>query len=620
LSSSKGDKDPAFEQLLNYLKQNRGFDFSGYKRTSLIRRFQSRIQVHNLENFNGYLDYLEAHPEEFNHLFNSILINVTSFFRDASAWDYLKQEVIPRMIADKPNNDDAIRVWSAGCSSGEEAYTLAIVLAEALGEERFRARVKIYATDCDEEALVQARQASYTAKNMQVVPEALRDKYFEQIGERYVFRHNLRRSVIFGRHDLIQDAPISRIDLLACRNTLMYFNAETQARILNKLYFSLDSKGFVFLGKAEMLLTHSNLFRPVDLPNRIFTKVPSLSFRDRLLVMPQVQERTFPDSFAQHIRLREAAFDSSLVAQIIIDSHSNLLLANEQARMLFSLSIKDLGRPFQDLELSFRPIDLRSPMQTATAENRSIVFPNVERHFPNGKTQNLEVCVTPLYDSEKNTIGIGISFTDITHFIRLQTDLQRTSQELDTAYEEMQSTNEELETTNEELQSTIEELETTNEELQSTNEELETMNEELQSTNEELQTINQELHQRTDELNKANAFQHSILAGLRSAAIVVDRQFNLTIWSRRAEELWGLRSEEVQGKSLFNLDIGLPVQELRSPIQMCLTGEADTQELVLQATNRRGRSINCQIVITPLLSLDGDCQGAILLMEESQPI
>jgi two-component system, chemotaxis family, CheB/CheR fusion protein len=615
LSSSKDD--PAFEQLLNYLKQNRGFDFSGYKRSSLMRRFQRRMQVHNLESFNGYLDYLEVHPEEFNHLFNSILINVTSFFRDASAWDYLKQEVIPCIIADKPNDDAAIRVWSAGCSSGEEAYTLAIVLAEALGEQQFRARVKIYATDCDEEALAQARQASYVAKNVQVVPEAWRDKYFELVGDRYVFRHHLRRSVIFGRHDLIQDAPISRIDLLTCRNTLMYFDAETQARILNKLYFSLDHKGFLFLGKAEMLLTHASLFRPIDLPNRVFAKVPSLGFRDRLFMSPPAEDRVFSDSFAQHIRLREAAFDSSLVSQIIIDSQGNLLLANEQARMLFSLSVKDLGRPFQDLELSYRPLDLRSPMQTAAAEHRSIVFPNVERHFANGKTQNLEVCVTPLYNSEKNTIGIGISFTDITHFIRLQTDLQRTSQELDTAYEEMQSTNEELETTNEELQSTIEELETTNEELQSTNEELETMNEELQSTNEELQTINQELHQRTDELNQANAFQHSILAGLRSAAIVVDRQFNLTIWSRRAEELWGLRSDEVQGKSLFNLDIGLPVQELRSPIQMCLTGETDTQELVLPAINRRGRKIDCHLVITPLLNLEGDRQGAILLMEES---
>jgi two-component system, chemotaxis family, CheB/CheR fusion protein len=618
MSSAKGDPD--FEQLLSYLKQNRGFDFSGYKRSSLIRRFQKRMQVHNLEDFNDYLNYLEVNSEEFHYLFNSILINVTSFFRDASAWDYLKQEVIPRIIADKPNNDDAIRVWSAGCSSGEEAYTLAILLSEALGEKQFRARVKIYATDCDEEALAQARQASYDLKDVQVIPEVWRDKYFEQIGDRYVFRHNLRRSVIFGCHDLIQDAPISRIDLLTCRNTLMYFNAEAQARILNKLYFSLDSKGFLFLGRAEMLLTHSNLFRPIDLPNRIFAKVPSLSFRDRLLVMPPVQDRAFPDSFARHIRLREAAFDSSLVAQIIIDSDTNLLLANEQARTLFSLSIKDLGRPFQDLELSYRPVDLRSPIQTATTENRSIIFPNVERNFPNGKTQNLEVCVTPLYDSEKKVTGISITFIDITHFIRLQNDLQRTSQELDTAYEEMQSTNEELETTNEELQSTIEELETTNEELQSTNEELETMNEELQSTNEELQTINQELHQRTDELNKANAFQHSILAGLQAAAIVVDQQFNITIWSRRAEELWGLRSDEVQGKSLFSLDIGLSVQELQSPIQMCLTGEADAQKLVLPATNRRGRRIGCQIIFTPLLNLDGDCQGAILLMEESQPI
>jgi two-component system, chemotaxis family, CheB/CheR fusion protein len=623
LSSSKGAKDPAFEQLLDYLKQNRGFDFSGYKRSSLMRRFQRRMQVRNLESFNDYLDYLEVHPEEFKHLFNSILINVTSFFRDTSAWDYLGQEVIPRIISGKLN-DDAIRVWSAGCSSGEEAYTLAIVLAEALGEQQFRTRVKIYATDCDEEALAQARQASYAAKAVQAVPEALRQRYFEPIGDRYVFQHNLRRSVIFGRHDLIQDAPISRIDLLTCRNTLMYFNAETQARILNKLYFSLDSQGFLFLGKAEMLLTHSSQFLPVDLPNRIFARVPPLSFRDRLLVVPHAEDRAFPDrfsqnSFARYNRLQAVAFDASPVAQIIIDSDGNLLFANEQARMLFSLSVKDVGRPFQDLELSYRPVDLRSPIQTASEEHRSIVLPNVERHFLNGKMQNLEVCVAPLYDDEKNAIGIGISFTDISNFVRLQNDLKRTSQELDTAYEELQSANEELETTNEELQSTIEVLETTNEELQSTNEELETMNQELQSTNEELQTINQELLQRTDELNKANAFQYSILAGLGSAAIVMDRQFNILSWSRKAEELWGVRSEEVQGQSLFDLDIGLPVRELRSPIQRCFAGETESQELVLQATNRRGRSINCHIIITPLLNLEGDCHGSILLMEESQP-
>jgi two-component system CheB/CheR fusion protein len=187
---------------------------------------------------------------------------------------------------------------------------------------------------------------------------------------------------------------------------------------------------------------------------------------------------------------------------------------------------------------------------------------------------------------------------------------------LETAYEELQSTNEELETTNEELQSTVEELETTNEELQSTNEELETMNEELQSTNEELQTINEELRQRTQEVNRANALLQSILTGLRAAVVVVSGDFNILLWNYRAEDLWGLRTDEVQGQSFLNLNIGLPVELLRGPVRSCLSGELDYQEVRLDAINRRGMRIQCRVTCTPLMDPDGGRQGAILLMDE----
>src|SRR5207249_832402 len=221
-------EDAKFEHLLEYLRQSRGFDFTGYKRPSLMRRMSKRMQTVHVDRFTDYVDYLEVHPEEFAHLFNTILINVTSFFRDEPAWDYLRKEIVPRLLATKRGHD-SVRVWSAGCASGQEAYSLAIVLAEAVGMEAFRERVKIYATDVDEEALGQARLASYTPKEMEGMDGALRDRYFEAGSGRYVFRTDLRRSVIFGRHDLVQDAPISRLDLLVCRNTLMYFNAETQA-------------------------------------------------------------------------------------------------------------------------------------------------------------------------------------------------------------------------------------------------------------------------------------------------------------------------------------------------------------------------------------------------------
>lgn len=213
-------------------------------------------------------------------------------------------------------------------------------------------------------------------------------------------------------------------------------------------------------------------------------------------------------------------------------------------------------------------------------------------------------------------MGVSILFVDVTRYHDLQAQLQQANQELETANEELQSSNEELETTNEELQSTNEELETTNEELQSTNEELETMNEELQSTNEELQTINDELRQRTTELNQANSFLGSILASIRSGVIVVDYQFNILGWNNQAENLWGLRVDEVKGQSLLGLDIGLPVAQLREPIRRCLSRSEDKQEIQLKAINRRGKTIQCHINFNPLIGINKELQGVILLIDE----
>lgn len=202
--------------LLLHLKENRGFDFTGYKRASLTRRVDYRMAEVGVGDYAEYLEYLEVHTEEFTALFNTILINVTSFFRDAEAWEYLRAEVLPSMLFAKAP-DGVIRVWSAGCASGEEAYTLAMILAEALGVEEFRQRVKIYATDVDEEGLTHARQATYDERQVRAVPAELVERYFDQVGGRFYFRKDLRRLVIFGRNDLVQDAPISKIDLLVCR-------------------------------------------------------------------------------------------------------------------------------------------------------------------------------------------------------------------------------------------------------------------------------------------------------------------------------------------------------------------------------------------------------------------
>ncbi len=606
--------DLEFEAFLNYVKRERGFDFTGYKRSTLLRRVQKRLQGVGIESYSNYLDYLQVHPEEFAHLFNTIFINVTSFFRDHSAWEYISREIVPRIAVLKEANEP-IRVWSAGCASGQEAYTLAIILAEFLGIDRFRSSVKIYATDVDEDALDQARHATYSSNDLGGLSAELIERYFEATNHHYTFRKDLRRCAIFGRHDLVQDAPISRIDLLVCRNSLMYFNAETQAKILTRFHFALNDGGFLFLGKAEMLLTHSNSFMPVDLKQRIFSKVSKGAERERSLLLSQNRNDDETNGF-NLMHLRDAAFDASPVAQIVVAFNGFISLVNERARSLFGLTLKDLNRPLQDLEISYRPVELRSCIERAYAKRCTIGLKDIEWTTATGNNLYFNIQATPLSNTAGNLLGVNISFTDVTRPKRLQEELEHSNQELEMAYEELQSTNEELETTNEELQSSNEELETTNEELQSTNEELETMNEELQSSNEELQTINEELHLRSEELNRVNAFLELILNSMHSGVVVLDSELHIQIWNYKNEELWGLRSDEVQGQHFLNLDIGLSVEQLRQPLRSCLIGEPESVTLTLKATNRRGKAIQCEITCTALVSSERKILGVIMLLEQ----
>jgi two-component system CheB/CheR fusion protein len=603
---------PDFTRLLEHIRDTRGFDFGGYKRTTLVRRVAKRMTQAGVKDYAAYLEFLEANPDEFTALFNTILINVTSYFRDASAWEYLQQEILPKIIAGKERYEP-IRVWCAGVASGEEAYSLAMLLCETLGASEYRQRTKIYATDVDDDALTQARQGRAAKKDLEEVPANLREKYFEAEGDYYVLRGDLRRSIIFGRHDLLQDAPISRVDLLISRNTLMYFEGETQAKILARLHYALTEKGYLFLGKAEMLLGRSELFTPVELKHRIFAKVPKETLKDRLVVLAQAGNVDPANHLSRQVRVRELVADALPIAHVVVDMAGFVTSVNERARAAFGLASADIGRPLQDLQLSYRPLDLRSMLDEAYQNRRPVGVRDVERRGPSGDIQFFDVEVVPLLD-KGTLLGASISFTDVSGYNRIYRDLERSKQDLETASEELQSTNEELETTNEELQSTVEELETTNEELQSSNEELETMNEELESTNTELQTINTELQERSVQLDRVNSFMEQIMANLQLGVAVLDKDLRVQLWNRRAVDLWGVKAEETVGQPLLGLDIGLPVAELANPIKKCLNGSDGFEELTVQATNRRGKRFTCRVQCTAMGGLDG-ARSVILLME-----
>ena len=612
-------RDPEFESLLDFLKASRSFDFTGYKRSTLMRRVQKRMQALEVATFEAYRDHLELHPDEYEALLNTILINVTSFFRDAEAWRVLAEEFIPALL-ERKGPADPVRVWSAGCASGQETYTLVMVLAEALGPAAFRERVKVYATDWDEEALAWARQATYTDEQTEELPEGFRDRYFECFGGRWVFRGDLRRQVIFGRHDLVQDAPISHLDLLVCRNVLMYFNSEVQQRILARFHFALAPEGALFLGKAEMMRTHGSLFTPANLQARIFRKAPPGTARDRLLLLGSggMARSTATLSAAQQVALRDAALNALPAAQITVSPAGHLQLANDAARRLFGLAEADVGRPLQDLKVSYRPVELRSRIEQAVADRRPVYLSGVVHVDGDGDARSYDVQVCPLEGGVDGLLGVSVSFFDVTRLSRLQAEVEQAHQSLETAFEELQSTNEELETTNEELQSTIEELETTNEELQSTNEELETMNEELQSTNEELETLNDELQRRSGELNDANTYLSSVLTSLRAGVLVVDRDMLVQVWNRTMQEMWGLRADEVHAQPLLHLDMGLPVEQLKPALRAVLDTRAEMQEITLRALNRRGRTVRCHVTVAPLRGMTREVRGAVILVEETE--
>jgi two-component system, chemotaxis family, CheB/CheR fusion protein len=602
-----------FEQLLEFLRMSRGFDFTGYKRATLVRRIAKRAAQLGMDDFGGYLDYLQVHPDEFPILFDTILINVTEFFRDRAAWDYIAAEVVPRLAAKRMS--EPIRVWSAGCASGEEAYSAAMLLCEALGGEAYAERVKVYATDVDEDALAHARNG-YPPEAIAAVPDDLVKKYFDVQAGRYSFRPGLRRTIIFGRHDLMQDAPIGRIDLLICRNTLMYFTAESQERILGRFHYAINEEGFLFLGRAEMLLTHAGLFRPVELRHRVFAKVPRVQLRDRVALLAQPGEDAAMTQ-SEAVQLRDLAADQIPLPQLIVDSEQRLVAASRQARAAFGLQVSDVGRPLKDLEISYRPAELRSRVESALKQHHAGLIHGVEHRRPDGSTGVYDISVVPLLGEAGRLVGASVAFLDVSEERRLEAEVERVRHEIETANEELQASNEELETTNEELQSTVEELETTNEELQSTNEELETMNEELESTNAELQTINADLGNRTDEVDRLNTFLEAILTSLQVGIAVLDRDFNVVLWNAHAHELWGLREEEATGRNFFNLDIGLPRDELRAKIQGVTRGEARGPDtFAITATNRRGREIGCRVTVTPLSIVSMSGEGAVVVMEE----
>ena len=434
-----------FAAVLEIVKQEGHCDLTVYKETTLNRRIQSRMMTLGIKTYGNYLNYLKAHSEEFIPLLNTIWINYTKFFRNRSTWEYLAEKIVPQIVMNKQPHEP-IRIWSAGCASGEEAYSLAMVLAEALGMEQYLQQVQIFATDVDMEALKYAQRGSYSADQVANIPPQLLSKYFAQDNDRYVFDSKLRRKIIFGRQNLVKDPPISNLDLLVCRNALIYLNLEAQVKVLFRFHFALNSNGFLFLGSAETLLAHKRNFSSVNLKHRIFTK--QLVNKNNYL-LSQSQHKQKVETLSEQIQLWQTAFASSPIANVAVNLNERVIMVNKQAYSLLELTSSDHCCCLQDLKLD-QVLGLRAAIKQVKCDLLAVKLKDIKWLTPNG-TIYLDIDVTPMVNSIGKLLAVSFTFINVTRFHQVQEELDQAKLKLLIASEELGYTKEKLAAKNAQL-------------------------------------------------------------------------------------------------------------------------------------------------------------------------
>ncbi len=550
------------KELLQQLAEERNLDLRGYKHSSLERRLRHRMFQIRVGSYADYSAYIRDNPAEVNELLNAVLINVTQFFRDPQAWELLRSEFLPE-LAQSMTPGSSFRAWSAGCATGEEAYSLAILLMEHFKGKPQENDIKVYATDVDEQALKVARRGEYTAEKLRHVRPEWQEKYFTGDKLCHVNR-DIRRLVIFGHSNLVSDAPISHVQLLLCRNVLIYFDSPLQKQILYRLHYGLEPRGVLMLGKAESQMGQSSLFRVLNSKWRIFQRFEPEDreyIRERRMLVAR-EEVPMAKASQDHDLLKlyhEALLETLQPGVLVLDSRGVIISDNEAVARLWNLKEKIAGRSIEETAIPSRCPELLVRLETIRKSAGQTSFEYASRVDDGDEERNLAVTLKAIVSPGGGNVGTLIHVEDTTP----RQKLQNTAERLQTTSQELQSTNEELETTNEELQSTNEELETTNEELQSTNEELETTNEELQALNEELATTNEELEVRTKELDDLSTRYSAMLAKVPLPLMLVADEGRVQLWNENAENFFGLSAKSVVGLRLEQLPFP---ESLRKPL------------------------------------------------------
>ncbi len=619
----------ALQRIYTLIRAQTGHDFTLYKQNTVLRRIHKRMAIHQIESLDDYVVYLRSNPHEIDILFNELLIRVTSFFRDPDAFQSLAEHALPQIFADK-NDDSTVRIWVPGCSTGEEAYSLALLCNEFQREHKGPHRkVQIFATDIDTGAIDVARAGVYPESiTVDVSPERL-SRYFTKRSGAYKIKDDIREMVVFAVQDLIKDPPFSKLDLISCRNLLIYMGAALQKRVLTLFQYALSPNGALFLGSSETIGDSTDMFTVLDKKWKIFRsrRIEMLSMAAMDLRRPiMAAERGRPGTPA--VALAPAANIRDFTERILLEHYSPpSCVVNDKGDILYihgktgkylepasgraSLNIVEMARE------GIR-IEVRTGLRRAVTQKKDVVYEGLQVKSNGGfksvnieikyiaKPEHLEGLILVVFHEAAAPPAEKASKETLRSREKASERLSAMEYELKSTREHLQSTIEELETSNEELKSTNEELQSSNEELQSTNEELETSREELQSANEELLTVNSELQHKIEELSDANSDIVNLLTSTRIATLFLN--YNLRI--RR------FTPSAVEVINIIQTDIGRPIGDISLKVEYPEL-QADCEE-VLRSLSQKERSVRQQdgrwylVRIAPYRTLDNVIDGVVL--------
>ncbi|GAB0113930.1 chemotaxis protein CheB [Acidisoma sp. C75] len=599
------------DDLCRVLRGTIGHDFAGYKRSTLIRRVERRMHVLGITAAGQYLQRLRGDAAERGALFRDLLINVTRFFRDAELFEMLRARAIEPMLRREPRDEEDLRVWVPGCSSGEEAYSIAMLFAEVARSLGTRPGVQIFATDIDEQMLQIAREGTYPASALADIPAPLRERYAMPHGDRFSIAGPVRDLIRFSNHSLVKDPPFSRIDLLSCRNLLIYFGERLQQSVLPLLHYALKPGGVLFLGPSESVGRFEHLFPPIDQHARLFLRSPGAPsypidlpgqrgsappWRSRVT---RETESSFEDESAATRRLLERYAPPSLV----VDQDGGILAAHGRLSRYFNFPVTRTGG--SSITMLARPglRDVLGPLLRRVREERKPVRARDVTVSSEFGQQPVEIVCDPLGDGTFLFV-----IRDTGPFARADDpDIA----ELDLGGDVVEGLEEELRLTRHRLRSAVEELETANEELKSSNEEMMSMNEELQSTNEELATVNDELKSKVDQLTVANSDLRNFLQSTELAVIVVDPDLRVRSFTEAATAIFPLQPSD-KGRPLGDVSSRLGETDYLEDARTVALGGPAIQRRVV---GRDGRS-SYALRILPYRSQSGLTQAATLVLTD----